>query len=334
MGIIALLAVIYAKLGIGPHVARVPAYHLEEVVVGIDMGVVELKIPHSEIVEFFGVGNPLRIRIQRSDRIRQRFRPVQFVRMIADQFIPGRIVQVHRHLRRFRNLRSRHLRVDGKGTVRSNIGPRFIQRLPVSPHDDPGIPLDSGDIRSQMQPTVGIDLHVDRGLLIAPIHMPQIPNAIPIGRELLHLIRIDPTVIGLVVRISRRHQLNVGTVLIGQGLAIPGMTVIHVPPGPEFAALVDMAVPGQHRSGIPAIVVTRNEIVLKVVYEYRPAHQCRKILPITDILADVVRIVAIRGIGNRPPHETVFVMEGPEFGVFRENNLIILIGVCRNVVPM
>ena len=95
-----------------------------------------------------------------------------------------------------------------------------------------------------------------------------------------------------------------------------------------------MAVSGQHRAGVPAVVVSADEVVLQVIDEHRSAHQSREIFPVADVLADVVRIAAIRCVGHRPAHEAVLVVERSEFGVFREYDLVVLVGVGGDVVPV
>ena len=185
-----------------------------------------------------------------------------------------------------------------------------------------------------MQPSVGADLHVDRRVFVAPVDVFQVADAVPVGRELLRLVGIEPAVVGLVVRVGGRHQFDVGPVLVSEGLAVPLVAVVHVAPGPEFAAFVDVAVSGQHRAGVLAVVVSADEVVLQVVDEHRSAHQGREVAPVADILADVVRIAAVGRIGNGPAHEAVLVVERSEFGVLREYDLVVLVGVGGDVVPV
>ena len=98
--------------------------------------------------------------------------------------------------------------------------------------------------------------------------MTEVADTVPICCELLGLVRIDPAVIRLVVRICAGHQFHICTVRIGKRLAVPFVAVIHWSPGPELAALVDVVVGRQHCSGILAVVVTADEIVFQVIDEY------------------------------------------------------------------
>lgn len=55
----------------------------------------------------------------------------------------------------------------------------------------PGVGPDAGHVGGQMQPSVGADLHVDRGVFVAAVDVLQVADAVPVGRELLRLVGLN-----------------------------------------------------------------------------------------------------------------------------------------------
>ena len=79
-------------------------------------------------------------------------------------------------------------------------------------HLNPRIAADLSDIRSDMNRSLRIYIHIDSGLLVASVDVVEIPDAIPVRSELLGLLRIDPAVVRLVVRIRGSHKLHIRAV--------------------------------------------------------------------------------------------------------------------------
>ena len=222
----------------------------------------------------------------------------------------------------------------GKRLVRSNVGCLFIQYLiPVSDGDaGPAAPL--GDIHSHVDGTGRVDVHVHRGLLISAVHMPKVADSIPVGGEFLGLLRVNPAVVRLVVGVGRCHKLHIGAVGVRKGDAVPHVAVGKMAPGPELAALVDVVVSGKHGSGVFAVVVTAYKIVLEVLDENGVSGEGRQILPPAHVNADEIRIPFIRFVGYRPVDMAGLVVEHAEFGCLRENDLVVLVGMCSHIVPV
>ena len=250
--------------------------------------------------------------------------------MVADQLVALRVVEVHGHLRRFGDLFGRDFRVGGEGFVRGDQGGRLVERLAAAPHDDAGVGPDAGHVGGQMQPSVGADLHVDRRVFVAPVDVFQVADAVPVGRELLRLVGIEPAVVGLVVRVGAHHQLAVVAVVVGQDAGVP----LRVgAPEPEFAALDDVVVARQHRAGLAAGVVPGDEVLLEVVHEHRVGHEV--VLPPRGVNAVGVFVDAVERLaGDGPVREPVLAVEGHEFGALGEDDLVVVVHERRDVRPV
>ena len=177
-------------------------------------------------------------------------------------------------------------------------------------------------------------IHVERRELVAPIDMLKIADAIPVGCELLGFVRVNPAVVRLIVGVGSCHKLDIGSVGVGENLAVPGVSVVHVTPGPELAALVDVVVSRKHGSGVLAVVISSHEVVLLVIDEHGATHKGREILPVADINSCIVRIPAVFPVRHRPAQETVLVVESSEVGALRKDNLVIFVRMSRDIVPM
>ena len=47
----------------------------------------ELQVAHADVIKVLDIVNALRVRVERGHRLRERLRPVESIRMIADEFL-------------------------------------------------------------------------------------------------------------------------------------------------------------------------------------------------------------------------------------------------------
>ena len=158
----------------------------------------------------------------------------------------------------------------------------------------------------------------------------HIPDSVPVLREFLRLVRCGPVVVRLVVRIGSGHQLAVVPRIVGKDLGVP----LRVrAPEPELSALDDVVVACEHSSGVAAVVVTGDEILLQVIDEHRVGHIV--VLPPGSVNAVLVEIHSVeRLVGDRPMGHPVLAVECGELHALREYYLIVLVHKRGDIRPV
>src|ERR1039458_1945568 len=105
----------------------------------------------------------------------------------------------------------------------------------------------------------GVDVQVHSGIEIGFLDAADIAERVPVHGERPGFIGLEPTVIGLIVRVSSHHQLDVRAVGIAEG-GVPSLAAGAVTPGPELLTWYDVVVGHAHGSSLFAVVVAGKEI--------------------------------------------------------------------------
>ena len=92
----------------------------------------ELQVAHADIIKVLDIVNALRVRVERGHRLRERLRPVESVRMIADEFLAFGRCECQCYLCRFLHVFRRNLEVIRERLVRSDIRSLLIQDLALT----------------------------------------------------------------------------------------------------------------------------------------------------------------------------------------------------------
>src|ERR1017187_1152550 len=172
----------------------------------------------------------------------------------------------------------------------------------------------------------GADIEVHGGIQVGRFHAANIPERIPVHVERPGFVGLEPTVIGLIIRVGAHHQLDVRAVLIGQG-SVPSLAAGAVAPGPELLAGYDIVVGHAHGSGLFAVGIAGKEIILVVPGEDRIRRDV--VFVPTDIDALGKIRTAVGGMGNRPVCEFALGVVYPELRAGREDYLVVFVGVDR-----
>src|ERR1039458_9038722 len=170
----------------------------------------------------------------------------------------------------------------------------------------------------------GVDVQVHSGIEIGFLDAADIAERIPVHGERPGFVGLEPTVIGLMVRVGAHHQLDARAVGIAEG-GIPSPAAGAVAPAPEFFTGYDVVVGHAHGAGLFAVVVAGKEIVIVIPGEDRIRGEV--VLVPTDIDAFGEIGAAIGGMGNRPAGKLAFGVVYAELGAGREDHLVVLIGV-------
>ena len=171
-------------------------------------------------------------------------------------------------------------------------------------------------------------LEVHGALEVGLLHAFDVPERIPIHPEGLGLARLEPAIIGLVIRVGPGHQLDVRAVGVGQDL-VPHASARAVAPGPEFLAGNDVVVRHAQDARFLAVVVAGEEVLLAIPGEHGIGIEMVGV-PTHVHTAREIR-AAITGGRNGPGGELVFRVVGHELGAGRIDDLVKVIGMHRHV---
>src|ERR1039458_2351936 len=153
----------------------------------------------------------------------------------------------------------------------------------------------------------GVDVQVHSGIEIGFLDAADIAERVPVHSERPGFVGLEPTVIGLIVRVSAHHQFDVWAVSIAEG-GIPSLAAGTVAPGPELFTGYDVVVGHTHGSCLFAVVIAGEELFLVIPGKDRVSRQV--VLIPTDIDALGGLRAAISGMGNRPVGELAFGVVG------------------------
>ena len=177
------------------------------------------------------------------------------------------------------------------------------------------------------------DRRVERGL-----HgRADVLDRVPVLAEPAGLAGREPAEVGLVVGEDPRHELDVGSVAVGE-VAIPGAADLAVAPGPLLLAGGDRPVGPVHESGTGVVIVAAEEVVGGVGDHVRRRHRdvrvhvdAVRIRPLPrqrGVVHAVVRAIGPREGGDRPAR-----VVGDVTHVGREERLVVLVRACGDVRP-
>ena len=149
-------------------------------------------------------------------------------------------------------------------------------------------------------------------------------------REALLFARHEPGKIRLVIGVRATHQLNVGTIRVGQ-LAIPGLAKVAGAPGPLLFARDDMVVGDVHHARLDTVVITADKVKVGMIGHVGGRN--RDILVARNIGAwRVVHFVVSAG-GNRKIGDGPLAMIHHRVDIGREDRLVVIVDMDRRVGP-
>ena len=169
-----------------------------------------------------------------------------------------------------------------------------------------------------------LDDEVDGGISVCVLDAVDVAEGVPVLRPGARLIRLQPTVVGLIVGVCPHHQLDVWTVLVGKKMVFCA-TGRAVTPGPELLAWDNIVVGDAHYAGVLSVIVAGEKIVLVVPREHRVG--VGVILVPADIDAGCkVRAVEL-GSCDRPRGEFALAVIGDELRAGGKNDLVGVVDV-------
>ena len=160
------------------------------------------------------------------------------------------------------------------------------------------------------------------------LHAADFAERVPVHRKRPRFVGLKPTVVGLVVGIRSHHDLQVRAIVVGEHV-VPPLAGGAVAPGKKLLAGNDVVVRHAHRAGLFAVVVAGDEIVAVVPGENRIRADVVFVPTDVDLLVQVGS--AANGVGDRPLGEGVFAMARAVLRSGREDHLVIVVGVHRDV---
>ena len=186
-------------------------------------------------------------------------------------------------------------------------------------------------------------LHVHRAVERGVLHAADALHGIPELRHAPRLVRGDPGVVGLVVAPAADHQLEVRAVVVGEH-GVPHVRLGEVAPEEELLAHGDVAVRDVRRAALLLVVVAGEPGVVGVHRE-DGARLDREVAPPGEVhhAGDVVGVLrALRGQqlhlllarADREARPVVLVVVEPEVAARREEDLVVVAAVHRDVRPV
>ena len=170
-----------------------------------------------------------------------------------------------------------------------------------------------------------VHVKIHRCFDVGLLHSADVAEGVPAHGERAAFIRLQPAIVGLVVGIGTDHEFDVRAIVIGEGF-VPRAATRTLAPGEELLAGNHVVVGDAHCTGLFAVIVPGEEIVVVIPREDRRG--------VEMVLqhADVHRLAGFaRHIRERPLLEDPLRMSGAILRAGRENHLVIVIGVHRHV---
>ena len=100
------------------------------------------------------------------------------------------------------------------------------------------------------------------GFEVRVLHAADAAERIPVHLEGAFLERLHPGIVRLVVRIGAGHQFDVRAVVVGEDVVLHA-AARAVAPRPEFLAGHNVMIGDADDAGLPAVIVTGEEVVLR-----------------------------------------------------------------------
>ena len=201
------------------------------------------------------------------------------------------------------------------------------QRFPAGLEDDAQVFVGGARVHRHSDRVVCCPLQVDRRLPRRLFHAAHVPQRIPRLLEHLRLARLNPRVVRLVVGIAADHQLEIRAVLVGED-AVPVRAFRPGSPLEELLARHGVVIGDVDEARLLTVVVPGQEVVGVVPREDRDRR--RMVLPPAHVHAGEV-VAAVAAAPDRPRRELALRVLGAELGRWRKDDLVVLVGVDRDV---
>ena len=141
-----------------------------------------------------------------------RLAEVMLVWVVVDKKFAFCRIKAHKDLSRLCNLSCINLEVISERLVRRHCSHLAVENLSVVRNNNLGIATDLSNVRCNMDVTGRVDVHIYSRLLITAVYVIEVTDTVPVSSKLLCLLRVDPAVVRLVVRICCSHELNIWSV--------------------------------------------------------------------------------------------------------------------------
>lgn len=209
---------------------------------------------------------------------------------------------------------------------------RFVQiNALCAPQFDDRVPEQAGRIGLHGGAArLFVDLEVDGGVDGGVFDHPDVLVGHEILLERLLLARHQPREIRLVVREDAGHQLDVGAVLVRQ-VAVPRLAEIAAAPCPLFLARRNVPVRDVEQTGLHAVIVPADEVVVRFVRHVGRRH--RDVLVPGDVDAFRVVHLVVRARRDRKTRHVPLPVVEHRNDVRRENGLGMIVDRDGGVGP-
>ena len=171
---------------------------------------------------------------------------------------------------------------------------------------------------------------IDGPVQIGVLESTDIAYGIPVLLDRLDFVRLDPAVIGLVVRKCTNHQFGIGSVCVGEDL-IPGSSDRAGAPFPQFCSADNVVVGHMHDASVAPVVVTAHEIGSTPPGEEGVGDG--RVLPPADVGASVV-VTHVLALSDRPIREVDLRVVGGDLDFRWKDHLIVVIHMHGHVGPV